>query len=440
MRVRTWYNLVLGCLLCLCSLGVKAETLFSCMYHQSVTGGVRLYNTDSGAFLNSLGTELAQIQGIAFAPDGTIYVSDGFNNKITRYDANGNLLGVIVSDPNHVNLYGAQGMAFGPDGMLYIGSYWNNRILKYHPTTGAYLGIFVQGGTFDRPINMVFRPDGILYVANGQGGVLRYNATTGAALTQIATDILQAHSLLFIDGKMYVTDYFSDRLMRYDTSGLTGVPVISGFADRQGFQGMVLDAQGRLYIACFWSHKILRYNFSTFQLMDTFATGDSFFSPTTLAFSTGNSGGATNATVSGVIGLESSAALNQVMHFEFRPRPSGTAFTRTQTLSSAGAFSFGDIPRGDYDVAIKGAKWLRKVVRVNASAGDVTNVQAVLRGGDANDDNAVDINDLLLLIAHYNKVSPSASYSDACDFNSDGTNDISDLLLLIAHYNQLGDS
>ena len=439
MRGRIWYKLVLGCLLCLCVAGAKAETLFSCMYHQSVTGGVRLYNTTNAAFLSSLGTELAQIQGIAFAPDGTIYVSDGFNNKIVRYNASGQFMDTLISDPNKVNMDGAQGLAFGPDGMLYVGSFWNSRILKYHPTTGAFLGIFAQGGVFDKPMNMVFRPDGVLYVACYQGGVLRYNATTGAALAPIATDILQADSLLFINGKMYVTDYFSDRLMRYDTPSSVGVPVISGFADRQGFRGMVLDAQGQLYLACFWSKKILRYNFSTFQLIDTFATGDAFFSPTTLAFNSSGSGGATNTMVSGVIGLESSAALNQVMHFEFRPRPSGTAFTRTQTLSSSGAFSFGDIPRSDYDVAIKGAKWLRKVVRVNASAGDVTNVQAVLRTGDANDDNAIDINDLTLLIAHYNKVSPSQYYADACDFNSDGSNDINDLLLLIAHYNQLGE-
>ena len=170
MRTRIWCRLVLGCVLFLCSLGAKAETLFSCMYHPSVTGGVRTYNTESGAFMGSFNPEHGQIQGIAFAPDGTIYVSDGFNNRIVRYSASGQFLGILVDDPNHVNLYGAQGLAFGPDGMLYVGSYWNYRILKYHPTTGVYLGVFVQGGVFDKPINMVFRPDGILYVACDQGG------------------------------------------------------------------------------------------------------------------------------------------------------------------------------------------------------------------------------------------------------------------------------
>ena len=229
--------------------------------------------------------------------------------------------------------------------------------------------------------------------------------------------------------------------MRYDSPNSVGVPVISGFSERQGFQGMALDATGRLYIACFWSHKILRYNFSNFQPIDTFATGDSFFSPTTLAFNNGGSGGTTSATISGVIGLESSTNSAQPMTFEFRPRPSGTAFTRTQTLSSSGAFSFGDVPRGDYDVAIKGAKWLRKIVRVNASAGDVTTVQAVLKTGDANNDNAVDVTDLLRIINRYNKTlaHDPTDYLEAADFNNDGANDVTDLLLVINNYNKIGE-
>lgn len=437
MRFQWLNRIFLIAALVSCSIGLRAETLYSCMYHPSVTGNVRLYDTSSG-YLQSLGMDFGQVQGIAFAPDGTIYISDGFNNKIMRYSASGQPLGDFITDPNKVNMDGAQGLAFGPDGMLYVSSFWNYRILKYHPTTGAFLGVFVQGGVFDKVMNMVFRPDGILYAACYHGGVLRYNATTGAPLTKIAAEVMQADSLLFTGGKMYVTDYFNDKILRYDSPDSFGVPVVSGFADRQGLRGMALGADGKLYVGCFWSHKILRYNFSNFQLIDTFATGDSFFSPTTLAFKTsGNESG--NVTVSGTITLEGSQNSAQSLTFEFRPRPSGTAFARTQTLSGNGAFSFTDIPRGDYDVAIKGRKWLQRVVRVNAGAGNVTNVAATLKAGDVTNDNVVDITDLLTLIAHYNAVSPSGQYLEAADLDNNGTNDISDLLLLISHYNQMGE-
>mgnify|MGYP000010220618 FL=1 len=64
---------------------------------------------------------------------------------------------------------------------------------------------------------------------------------------------------------------------------------------------------------------------------------------------------------------------------------------------------------------------------------------ALLRAGDANNDNVVDIIDLLVLVAAYNRTSPAAGYNFAADFNLDGANDIVDLLLLIGNYNQMGD-
>jgi hypothetical protein len=78
---------------------------------------------------------------------------------------------------------------------------------------------------------------------------------------------------------------------------------------------------------------------------------------------------------------------------------------------------------------------------VNADAAQVPqpNLQATLRAGDTNEDNAVDITDLLTLIGAYNQVAPATSYLEAADFNGDGINDIADLLLLIANYNREGE-
>jgi len=136
------------------------------------------------------------------------------------------------------------------------------------------------------------------------------------------------------------------------------------------------------------------------------------------------------------------ASLNgaQSINFTFRPPTgTGTPFTRTATLNTNGTYSFNDIPIGEYTLSIKGAKWLRKNITVDARLGNVSNANATLLAGDANDDNAADIGDLLLLIAHYNKNAPSADYLNAADFNDDGANDISDLLLLVANYNKQGD-
>ena len=150
------------------------------------------------------------------------------------------------------------------------------------------------------------------------------------------------------------------------------------------------------------------------------------------------------STLSGRIELQQASNLGIPITFEFRVPNTNTRFTRTVVPNGAGNFRILNIPSTAYEVAFKGSKWLQKTVSVDLTSGDVSGFNYIgpinsLRGGDANNDNAADISDLLLLIAHYNKAFPSPNYLEAADFNNDNANDISDLLILITNYNRLGD-
>jgi|GEM_PF-3407129 len=142
--------------------------------------------------------------------------------------------------------------------------------------------------------------------------------------------------------------------------------------------------------------------------------------------------------ISGTVNLQNTVEKNQPMTFVFKAVNGGTDATFTQTLDTSGNFSIVGVEPGEYRLAIKGAKWLRKVVDMNAAAGNVSGVSVSLLGGDGNNDNAADIMDLTLLIAHYNKTRGNTGYLDAADFNCDGANDINDLLILISNYNRIG--
>lgn len=144
--------------------------------------------------------------------------------------------------------------------------------------------------------------------------------------------------------------------------------------------------------------------------------------------------------VSGIITLQGSVNSAQPVTFEFRPLDGSTGFVRTATLTTAGAFRLTDIPRKAYRIRIKSDKNLAVVVNADASGGNVANITALLRAGDANGDNAAGIADLLLLVGKFNKVAPDPDYSPVVDFNSDGADNILDLLLLIGNFNQRGDA
>src|SRR5262249_2329337 len=125
--------------------------------------------------------------------------------------------------------------------------------------------------------------------------------------------------------------------------------------------------------------------------------------------------------------------------FEFRPTGGGTNVTRTVTLSATGTFTLTDIPPGAYNLAIKGSKWLRKVVAVNASNGNVSGVNATLLPGDVTGNNIVDIAYLAELADAFNTTPASPHWNANADLNCDGKVDILDLGLLADNYGKSGD-
>ena len=81
----------------------------------------------------------------------------------------------------------------------------------------------------------------------------------------------------------------------------------------------------------------------------------------------------------------------------------------------------GGLPGGGDDQQNVGTTWFLNNVRINE-----------IMPGDANVDGKVDINDLTIVLAHYNQ---RADWSEG-DFIGDGTVDINDLTIVLAHYGQ----
>ncbi|MCS6776655.1 MAG: proprotein convertase P-domain-containing protein [Chloroherpetonaceae bacterium] len=144
--------------------------------------------------------------------------------------------------------------------------------------------------------------------------------------------------------------------------------------------------------------------------------------------------------VQGALQLEEAVDRAQSVTFTFRPAGGGSSFDRTVTLNSAGEFVLDDILAGEYNVRIKGAKWLavsRSLDLRGGNAGSTT--FDLLRAGDANDDNTVDVLDLGALIAAFDAGSGDPNWNAGeADFNCDGVVDVRDLDLLIRNFDASG--
>ena len=81
------------------------------------------------------GVPVDTIGGLAFGPDGDLYVGGASGNQVLRFDGKtGAFKRVFVSDPN---LISARGLTFGPDGNLYVSSHGTDSIRRYSGNTGG---------------------------------------------------------------------------------------------------------------------------------------------------------------------------------------------------------------------------------------------------------------------------------------------------------------
>jgi sugar lactone lactonase YvrE len=175
-------------------------------------------------------------------------------SSVLRYDGlSGEFIDRFVADdPSTADvdetggLYRPYGIAFGPDGLLYVSSFLSDQILRYDANTGAFVDVFASGnresGGLNGPNGLLFDPNGTLYVTT-QGSVavegepdfslglpsqvLAFNINTGESTVLLTPDPSPSSfgfvSLLGLalgpNGLLYVSDFANDILVVQPQTG-----------------------------------------------------------------------------------------------------------------------------------------------------------------------------------------------------------------------------
>lgn len=191
--------------------------------------------TADGAYVNrfaSRGTGPGQLQfpqGIAFAPDGTLLVTDSLNDRVNRYqiqpDGSGVFLesfgtsGSVSDGPGRLDT--PTGISVEADGTVWLADTANSSIQKRSPT-GVWTRYTEAGGAgaFTRPWGVTVAPDGSIWVADTNNDRIVKMTVVGESVFALRGEDLGATALdapfdiaFAPSGAIYVSDVWNNRVI-----------------------------------------------------------------------------------------------------------------------------------------------------------------------------------------------------------------------------------
>ncbi|MDV6029899.1 MAG: hypothetical protein F9B45_07285 [Phycisphaera sp. RhM] len=237
------------------------------------TDSILRYDAATGSFIDEF--VASGSGGLDFPHDlafhnGDLFVVSGLTDSVLRFDGtSGAFIGEFVSSGSG-GLDGPRGLLFGTSNDLYVTSAGeDDAILRYNATTGAFIDEFVPSGDqgMNNPSRVVIGPDSNFYISStnsSSNSVLRYDPAGNfidAFVDSGAGGLDGPGDILFRDGLMYVGSFRTDSVLAYDraTGDFVDVVVTPGSGGLNGPNSMLFDNDGRLYVSSRVSHEVLRY-------------------------------------------------------------------------------------------------------------------------------------------------------------------------------------
>ncbi len=219
-----------------------------------------------GDFLGKWGTqgsgpgELNRPSGLAFDAEENLYVADTLNHRIQKFTKDGKFLdqwGRQGAGEGEFNM--PWGLTVDADGDVYVADWRNDRVQKLSPD-GAFITQFGRSGDgdgeFNRPSGVAVDADGDIYVADrgnnrvqlfDRGGRFVEKFLGDATLSKMGRDYIMANPKVLRLREMVSLE--PTKRLRSPTS-------------------VRVDAEGRLYVVDFASHRIQVYKKEAYPLAE----------------------------------------------------------------------------------------------------------------------------------------------------------------------------
>ncbi|MAT43882.1 MAG: hypothetical protein CL609_16225 [Anaerolineaceae bacterium] len=204
--------------------------------------------------------QLLNPRGLAVASDGSIYVADAGNNRIMHFNPDGTLINTWGTYANSEiqnapggTFYEPWGIAFGPDGSVFVTDTWNHRVQRF-TSDGQFITEWGFFGTADSPDGF-WGPRGIAVDDNGRVFVadtgnkrIAVYDSNGEFITSFGQPGFELGELdepvgigLGLNGEVYVADTWNQRIQVFVPDEFNTTYFATSSWDINGWFGQSLE-------------------------------------------------------------------------------------------------------------------------------------------------------------------------------------------------------
>ena len=224
------------------------------------------YGSSDGQFISPV--------GIAVDSSDNVYVVDFGNNRIQKFDSNGNLIIKFGSlGTGDGQFYEPRDVAVDFSDNIYVTEEGNNRIQKFD-SKGNFITKWGSKGSdigqFQTPMGVAFDSSGNVYVADMYNNRIQKFSSDGTFISKLGSigssdGLFNAPADIAVDfsDNVYVNEIWNNRIQKFDSKGNFITKWGSkGSGDGQFYYstGVSVDSSGNVYVADTGNNRIQKFS------------------------------------------------------------------------------------------------------------------------------------------------------------------------------------